>query len=155
MARHGLRYQSPDEHPLAMTIVVPENLAAFEKALNGDRLEAVTRALAREHRRLQVVPPTTAPEDCGEYAYSARVFLPKFGTETRASLEETLQEMGMPIAFDASRADFSGMTKEDALHIGFVIHQANIDVDERGTEAAAATAVGMDTGGCTGPQPAT
>ena len=62
--------------------------------------------------------------------------------------------MGMPLAFGSS-ADFSGMTKEDALYIGTVIHQANIDVDERGTEAAAATAVGMDTGGCTGPQPAT
>ena len=57
----------------------------------------------------------------------------------------------MPLAFDAARADFSAMTKADRLHIGMVIHQANIDVDERGTEAAAATAVGMDTGGCTGP----
>jgi serpin B len=148
-----LRYQSPDDHPLAMTIVVPENLASFEKALDGDRLEAVTNVLAREHRRLQVVPPT-APEDCGEYAYSARVLLPKFGTETRTGLNDVLIAMGMPLAF-GSRADFSGMTREDALHIGFVIHQANIDVDERGTEAAAATAVGMDTGGCTGPQPAT
>lgn len=35
-----------------------------------------------------------------------------------------------------------------------MIHQANIDVDEAGTEAAAATAIGMDTGGCTGPAPA-
>ena len=150
-----LRYQSPDEHPLAMTIIVPDSLAAFEKGLDGDRLASVTKAVAREHARLQVVPPTTAPEDCGEYAYSARVFLPKFGTETRAGLNETLVAMGMPLAFDVARADFSGMTREDALHIGFVIHQANIDVDERGTEAAAATAVGMDTGGCTGPQPAT
>lgn len=47
--------------------------------------------------------------------------------------------------------DFSGITTTDALHIGMVMHQANIDVDEEGTEAAAATAVGMDTGG--GPSP--
>jgi len=147
-----LRYMSPDEHPLAMTIVMPGNLATFEKGLNGQRLESVTKAVAREHARLQDVIEPSNPEGCGEYAYEAHLFLPKFGTGTRASLKEMLIAMGMPLAFGSS-ADFSGMTTEDRLHIGMVVHQANIDVDERGTEAAAATAVGMDTGGCTGPQP--
>jgi serpin B len=63
----------------------------------------------------------------------------------------------MPFAFDASRADFTGIhvpqSDGDSIHIANVIHQANIDVDELGTEAAAATAVSMDTGGCTGPTP--
>jgi serpin B len=49
--------------------------------------------------------------------------------------------MGMPTAFDPSAADFSGITAEERLLISDVIHQANIDVDEAGTEAAAATAV--------------
>ena len=149
-----LSYQSPDEHPLAMTIVVPDNLVTFEKGLNGDQLASVTRAIAREHARIGKVIEPSEPDGCGEYAYQAHLFLPKFGTETRAELSRPLMAMGMPLAFGSS-ADFSGMTKEDALYIGTVIHQANIDVDERGTEAAAATAVGMDTGGCTGPQPAT
>jgi serpin B len=149
-----LRYLSPDDHQLAMTIVVPDDLVAFEKGLDADRLTAVTKAVAKEHSRLQKVTDPAEPEACPEYAYSTRLFLPKFGTETRATLNALLQAMGMPLAFGSS-ADFSGMTTEDALHIGMVVHQANIDVDERGTEAAAATAVGMDTGGCTGPVPRT
>ena len=48
----------------------------------------------------------------------------------------------MPTAF-TDAADFSGITREERLQITAVIHQANIDVDEKGTEAAAATAVVM------------
>ncbi|CAN5539045.1 serpin family protein [soil metagenome] len=66
---------------------------------------------------------------------------PKFDIETSVSLADTLKEMGMPTAF--GDADFSGMTTEEQLVIGDVIHQANITVDEDGTEAAAATAVVM------------
>lgn len=69
--------------------------------------------------------------------------LPKFDIETATSLASVLQEMGMVRAF-AEGADFSAMsTAQPPLHIGNVIHQANITVDEEGTEAAAATAVIM------------
>jgi serpin B len=58
--------------------------------------------------------------------------------------------MGMPLAFDVETADFTGISpiaSQTGLYIRKVIHEANIDVDEKGTEAAAATAVLMATGG--------
>ena len=70
--------------------------------------------------------------------------MPKFDIETSVGLADLLAAMGMPTAFDAEAADFSGMTKEEKLFISAVIHQANITVDEDGTEAAAATAVVME-----------
>ena len=69
--------------------------------------------------------------------------MPKFQSESSLDMAETLAALGMPDAFDAQKADFSGMTGKPDLMIGSVIHQATIAVDEEGTEAAAATAVAM------------
>jgi len=69
------------------------------------------------------------------------VYLPKFTFETKYSLPETLKELGMIDAF--SDADFSGMDGTRNLFISDVIHQAFVEVNEEGTEAAAATAVVM------------
>jgi serpin B len=69
--------------------------------------------------------------------------LPRFETETREDLTDLLVTLGMPLAMDPGAADFSGITTEESLFITGVIHQANITVDEKGTEAAAATAVVM------------
>ncbi len=57
-------------------------------------------------------------------------------------LSRTLASMGMPQAFTPA-ADFSGMTGKPEFSISAAIHKAFIDVDEQGTEAAAATAIGM------------
>ena len=70
------------------------------------------------------------------------VFLPKFKMTSQFSLGKTLTSMGMSDAF-AGKADFSGMTGKKDLYISEVIHKAFVDVNEEGTEAAAATAVTM------------
>ena len=106
---------------LAMTVIVPDDLATFEQALTADQIASITAGLVRTQVALS---------------------LPKFSIETKAELADILSALGMPSAFDA-RADFSGITQAERLQISDVIHQANIDVDEKGTEAAAATAVVM------------
>lgn len=69
--------------------------------------------------------------------------LPRFDIESRAELTELMKALGMNAAFEPGGADFSAMTAEEKLFVGFIVHQANITVDEAGTEAAAATAVGV------------
>lgn len=76
---------------------------------------------------------------------TVEVFLPKYKLQERYSLSQALQDLGMVDAFDEMRADFSGMTGQKELYVSRVIHQANVDVNEEGTEAAAATAVVMST----------
>jgi serine protease inhibitor len=111
---------------LAMTIIVPDDLAAFEANLTTDRLDTVLSGLT---------------------AHEVQLTMPKFGIKTDVSLGDTLAAMGMPSAFDPARADFFGITDQEQLFISAVVHQANIDVDEKGTIASAATAVAMAASG--------
>lgn len=68
------------------------------------------------------------------------LYLPRFKVETGASLKPVLEKLGMAVAFTDS-ADFSEMTAKNDLKITAVIHKAFVQVNEEGTEAAAATAV--------------
>ncbi|HEY8046052.1 MAG TPA: serpin family protein [Streptosporangiaceae bacterium] len=68
--------------------------------------------------------------------------LPRFRVASGFALRPVLAGLGMPQAFSAD-ADFSGVTTAQRLRISEVVHKAYIDVDEQGTEAAAATAVVM------------
>ncbi|MBK6647634.1 MAG: serpin family protein [Anaerolineales bacterium] len=108
-----------------MTLLVPDagRFEEIESQLNG--------AMFRE------MLANLAPAD-------VTLRMPKFEYESSFMLSDTLAAMGMPFAFDENRADFSGMTDQQALYIGNVIHKAFVAVDEEGTEAAAATAVIME-----------
>jgi serpin B len=112
---------------LSFTVILPDEgqFEAFEEGLDPDALNAAIDQM-----------------DSTEVL----VYLPKFEFDYDTSLAETLRSMGMEDAFDPARADFSGMvegTPPEALFIGDVLHKAFISVDENGTEAAAATVVGM------------
>jgi serpin B len=76
-----------------------------------------------------------------------RLTMPRFDYETRLDLLPLLRSMGMTTPFDGGKADFSGITREAPLFIGDAVHKANITVDEKGTEAAAATALGFPVSG--------
>jgi serpin B len=72
--------------------------------------------------------------------------IPRFKTHSSFGLAKTLEAMGIQEAFKFPGADFSGIDGTKELFISSVVHQAMVDVDENGTEAAAATAVLMAAG---------
>ena len=113
------------DRKLAMLILLPDegNQAVVEETLDADLLEEILGALAP--RRIELT-------------------MPRFEFSAEFMLKPVLAAMGMPDAFTEA-ADFSGMDGGLTLQIADVIHKAFVDVDEAGTEAAAATAVIMMT----------
>jgi serpin B len=109
---------------MAMDVLLPSSgaLREADQSLDAARLASLLGRLKRQ---------------------SVALSLPQFTYESSFNLNDALSAMGMPDAFDRDRADFSGMDGKRDLLIGFVVHKALVRVDEEGTEAAAATAVGM------------
>jgi serine protease inhibitor len=118
---------------VSMLVLLPrsaDGLEALEKKLTSENLAAWVGKLRQR---------------------SVHVYLPKFKVETEYDLGKTLQGMGMVRAFidprAADGAQFDGMTESQdpaqKLYIGKVLHKAFVEVNEKGTEAAAATAVMM------------
>lgn len=109
---------------LAMVVFLPrrlDGLAEFEKSLTAENLDSwLGRLKSRE----------------------VKVHLPRFRVESAFQLNEPLKARGMRLAFSPD-ADFSGMTGGKDLLISLALHKAFVEVDEKGTEAAAATAVLM------------
>ena len=120
---------------LSMLVLLPkkiDSLANLEKSLTANNLE-------RWRNRL--------------YNKEVYVFLPKFKMTSQFYLGEMLKSMGMTDAFNRNKANFLGMDgNPNWLYIATVIHKAFVDVNEEGTEAAAATV--MATKSCVGgPRP--
>lgn len=69
-----------------------------------------------------------------------RVSLPRFKLEENYTLKPLLSNMGMPDAFDAKKANFSAISAGNELVLSEVVHKSFVEVNEEGTEAAAATA---------------
>lgn len=103
-----------------MTVIVPDVLASFEQKLDVALLEQVEASIRPGGIHLS---------------------LPRFTARTHLSLADTLADMGMPSAFGS--ADFSGMTPGRGLFLAAVEHEAVVEIDEEGTEAAAASGGAM------------
>jgi len=115
----ALPYSGED---LYMVILLPEQndgLPKIEKMLNAQNIRAWISILNSR---------------------KTLVFLPKFTFASNFPLKETLQMMGMTDAF-SKKSDFSGIASHEELVISDVIHKAFVEVNEKGTEAAAATGV--------------
>jgi serpin B len=118
-----------------MLILLPDNvdgLPALEHSLTTGNFEKWTGALGYEDRVI--------------------VYLPRFKITQQFELSSTLEGLGMKAAFDPDSADFSAMTGDKSLVISAAIHKAYIDLDENGTEAAAATAVIVEMATAMAPQ---
>jgi serpin B len=115
-----------EKDEISMLILLPDNidgLPALEHSLSAGNLEKWVASLS--------------------YAHEVIVSLPRFKITQQFELSSTLENLGMKTAFDPNAADFSAMTGDRSLVISAAIHKAYIDLDENGTEAAAATAVVM------------
>jgi len=123
-----------NENALSMIILLPrqrEGLAHLETMLTDKNLDQWLDVL-----RWQKV----------------KISLPKFKISAGFELSKTLEKMGMPDAF-GEKADFSGMDNSKELYLSKVVHKAFVDVNEEGTEAAAATGVMIGTRGLPPPTP--
>ena len=108
-----------DGGQLSMVVIEPDDLAAFEASLTGARLQEIAASLSR---------------------YELELTLPKFKFDAPLELRPILQQLGMADAFTEA-ADFSRIDGTRRLLITDVVHKGFVAIDERGTEAAAATGV--------------
>ena len=118
---------------IGMIIVLPNDVAGLDAVSDGFAADQWTQLAAALH-----APDAVKPTDLS---------LPRFKASFDADLVSAFRAAGMTRAFDLKQADFSGMTGRPPAQvpfaIGSIVHRAVIDVMEDGTEAAAATAIGI------------
>lgn len=90
--------------------------------------------------------PASATDRAGQAA-AVTLTMPAWKFRFRQELNDILSAAGMPTAFDPGAADFTPMTADERLFLGFVVHEAVVEVNAKGIEAAAATAAGMRASG--------
>lgn len=111
---------------LSMIILLPDKkdgLSAIEKALTPDILRKIPKSFG--------------------YPEEIKVIFPKFRISTSFDLEKTLSLIGMKDLFIAGKANLSAIDELNSIHVSKVVHKAFVEVNEEGTEAAAATAAIM------------
>jgi serpin B len=122
-----------EQASMAVTIIVPDDMASFTSSLTAARLASIDKAIS---------------------TYDVDLTMPRFSVNTRFSLGDALKSMGMVTLFDPDNADLTGigtgLPGDERLYIQKVIHQANIDVVEEGVTAAAVT-VAIGGAGSVGP----
>ena len=101
----------------------------------GVTVEEVAQSLTGAQLHELLTHPVNAPVETA---------IPKFESEFSAELAQVLADMGMPLAFDGDRADFTALGSADRnIYISRVLHKTFISVTEQGTRAGAATVVEM------------
>lgn len=120
-------------------------LKALEMDYQGDNLSMLILLPNSNHSLSEVEAGLSSAEISDIRAQlvrqSVQVWLPRFSMTKSKEMSDLLKELGMKSAFDPYAADFSGINSKGGLYISNVFHKAFINVNETGTEAAAATAV--------------
>jgi serpin B len=123
----GMPYAHQNGRELAMLVILPkdQDLRAAEQSLDVNKLSELRQSLVYTQ---------------------VKVFFPRFKMETGYQMRDILSGMGMPSVFEQGQADLSGMDGTTSLFVSDVFHKAFVEVNEEGTEAAAATAVPVSRG---------
>ncbi len=126
-----------------------DELQILELPYQGNEVSMLV-LLPKDNNGLQDLEKSLSLENLAAWKSSLlnqtiNVSIPKFKLETMYGLNGVLSAMGMPTAFNADLADLSGITEEEQLFIQAALHKAFVEVNEEGTEAAAATGVVVGT----------
>uniref|UniRef100_A0A8D0AAJ8 Thyroxine-binding globulin n=1 Tax=Sander lucioperca TaxID=283035 RepID=A0A8D0AAJ8_SANLU len=124
--------QLPFNSSYSMLLMLPDVMATLENAISPDHVTKWLKAMV-DRRRYDV-------------------YIPKFSIKTSYNLNDVLSEMGMTDMF-GDRVNLRGISEEQRLKVSEVVHQATLDVDEAGAEAASATVIGIYVSAFLGPVP--